>query len=105
MDELLRSIFGPAPLHEGITALHMAGRAVIAYAGGLVLVRLGKNRLLGRTTAFDIILAFLLGSLLSRAINGGAPMVGSLAAAAVLVALHWGVALLTFHSERLDRLF
>lgn len=105
MQELFHSILGPSPLHEGITVLHMAARAAIVYLAGLVLVRLGKNRLLGRTTAFDIILAFILGSLLSRAINGGAPMGGSLLAAAVLVALHWVFALLTYRSDRLDRLF
>lgn len=102
MDDLLRSLFGAAPLHEGITTLHMAGRALIVYLAGLALVRVGKNRLLGRTTAFDIILAFLLGSLLSRAINGGAPMAGTLVAAAVLVALHWIVALVAVRSQRFD---
>lgn len=105
MNKLLSSILGPSPLHEGITLFHMAVRAAIVYVAGLALVRLGKNRLLGRTTAFDIILAFILGSLLSRAINGGAPMLGTLTAAAVLVLLHWGFALMTLYSDRLDRLF
>jgi uncharacterized membrane protein YcaP (DUF421 family) len=105
MDELMQSILGPSPIHEGITVTQMVLRAAVVYLGGLVLVRVGKKRLLGRTTAFDIILAFLLGSLLSRAINGGAALVPSFVAAAVLITLHWGFALMTFYFDRLDRLF
>lgn len=82
----------------------IAGRAALMYAAGLVIVRLGKNRLLGRATAFDIVLAFILGSLFSRAINGAAPMAGTVTSGLMLVLLHWLIALLSFKSEFFDRL-
>lgn len=65
---------------------------------------LGKNRLLGRTTAFDIVLAIILGSLLSRAINGDAPVIGTFGAALALVAIHWAIAEVAQRSKRMELL-
>jgi uncharacterized membrane protein YcaP (DUF421 family) len=66
----------------------MALRAVIVYVVTLAIVRLGKKRFMGKATAFDVILGIMLGSIVSRAITGNAPLVGSLAATATLIALH-----------------
>jgi uncharacterized membrane protein YcaP (DUF421 family) len=66
----------------------MALRAVIVYAVTLAMVRLGKKRFMGKATAFDVILGIVLGSIVSRAITGNAPLVPSLAATATLIALH-----------------
>lgn len=82
----------------------LALRACLIYSAGLVIVRIGKNRLLGRTTAFDIVLAFILGSLFSRAINGTAPVLGTIVAAITLVVLHWLIAELTRRWGRLEML-
>ena len=62
----------------------MALRAVIVYAVTLAMVRLGKKRFMGKATAFDMILGIMLGSIVSRAITGNAPLVPALAAAAAL---------------------
>jgi uncharacterized membrane protein YcaP (DUF421 family) len=62
---------------------------------------LGKSRLIARVTALDIILGFMLGSLLSRGITGHASISGTTAAAATLVFLHW---VLTFFACRSHRL-
>jgi uncharacterized membrane protein YcaP (DUF421 family) len=53
-----------------------------------MLVRVVRNRFLGRNTVFDIVLGFVFGSMLSRAINGPSPLIGTLVAGAFLVALH-----------------
>lgn len=66
----------------------MALRAVIVYAVTLAVVRLGKKRFMGKATAFDVILGIMLGSIVSRAITGNAPLVPSLAATAALIVLH-----------------
>jgi uncharacterized membrane protein YcaP (DUF421 family) len=55
----------------------------------LAIVRLGKKRFLGRATAFDVILGIMLGSIVSRAVTGNAPLVPALGAAAVLMLMHW----------------
>ena len=99
MDEigkLLRLVLGLGADDRQITMAQMALRAVVVYAVTVVVVRLGKKRFMGQGTAFDVILGIMLGSIVSRAITGNAPFFPALAAAAVLVAMHWllsGIAL------------
>ncbi len=71
-------------------------RAAVVYGAGLLIVRVSESRFLGSATAFDAVLGFLLGSLLSRAINGGAPVAGSLAAGLLLVVVHKGLAFASY---------
>lgn len=74
---------------RSLTPLQVSARAVVIYLVGLVILRIGDNRFLGRHTAFDIILAFLLGALLSRSVNGSGPFLPTILAVALLVTLHW----------------
>lgn len=99
LSEAFNVLFGGNAPAKNLDALQMGGRAVLVYVAGLAVVRVGKNRLLGRSTAFDIVLGFILGSMLSRAINGAAPLMGTLVAAVVLVVLHWTFARLAITSD------
>lgn len=74
---------------EELAAHHMALRAVVVFIFSVVIVRLGKKRFIGENTAFDVILGVMLGSIISRAITGQSPFFPTLAAAFVIVALHW----------------
>ena len=67
-------------------------RAIAIFAYGLILVRLAGRRIFGRWAALDIVVAIIIGSNLSRALTGNAPFGGTLAACALLVALHWVLA-------------
>jgi uncharacterized membrane protein YcaP (DUF421 family) len=58
--------------------LQMALRTVVIYAFTLAIVRLGSKRFLSQATAFDAIVGIMLGSVMSRAINGSAPFVPTL---------------------------
>jgi uncharacterized membrane protein YcaP (DUF421 family) len=82
-----------------IEAGQMALRAVLVYAFTLAVVRLGSRRFLGKATAFDVILGIMIGSVMSRGINGSAGLVPTLAAGAVLVALHGLFAMLAFRTS------
>ena len=82
-----------------VTAMQMALRTVIVYAFALAVVRVGHKRFLSRASAFDVIVAIMLGSIMSRAINGSAPFVPTLVSGAALVGAHWLLAALAF---RLD---
>jgi len=101
----LQQAFGLGLDPKDYTLLQISLRALVVYIGGLLILRLGKNRFLGKETAFDIIVGFVLGSVLSRAINGNSPLFLSLAAAALFVALHRVSAYLSFRSHRFGRLF
>ena len=79
-----------------VTAVQMAVRTVFMYAFALAIIRLGSQRFLSRASAFDVIVAIMLGSILSRAINGSAPFLPTLASGAALVGVHWLLAALAF---------
>ncbi len=77
----------------------MALRTILIYAFTLALVRLGSKRFLAEATAFDVIVGIMLGSVMSRAINGSAPFVPTLLAGVALVGMHWLLGVLSFHSD------
>jgi len=84
--------------------LQVAVRAAIVFVTALVAVRIGSKRFLGRKTAFDFILAFILGSMFSRAINGSAPFFPTLVGGILLVLIHRLVAILGFHFPKFGTL-
>lgn len=67
----------------------MSIRGAVVFACGLVLVRFPGQRIFGKSTVFDIVLAVLVGSNLSRALTGNAPFVATLAATTAIVLIHW----------------
>jgi uncharacterized membrane protein YcaP (DUF421 family) len=102
MGEIWQTIEGALGLGEDPKAfdtVEMSLRAILIYLGGWAILRAGGNRFLGRETAFDIVLGFVLGSMLSRAINGSAPLFVTLAASALLVLLHQVLAWITYRSH------
>jgi uncharacterized membrane protein YcaP (DUF421 family) len=71
-------------------------RGIIVFVGALAMIRTGAKRFLASKTAFDIILGFILGSMLARAINGSAPLFATLAGGFVLIGFHRLLAALAF---------
>ncbi|MDB6059002.1 MAG: putative rane protein [Verrucomicrobiales bacterium] len=100
MEDLLGLKLEP---HE-LGYLQVVLRALIVFVASLVIVRLGAKRFLGRKTAFDFILAFILGSMLSRAINGSAPFFPSLVGGLAVVLFHRWLAWLSFRFHAVGRL-
>jgi uncharacterized membrane protein YcaP (DUF421 family) len=79
--------------------LQMALRTALIYAATLAIVRVASKRFLSQATAFDAIVAIMLGSIMSRAINGSAPFLPTLAAGVILVGLHWLIAAVAYSSD------
>jgi uncharacterized membrane protein YcaP (DUF421 family) len=102
--ESLRWAFGVDTDPRSFNVLQVSLRALLIYLVGLLIIRLGRNRLLGRQSPFDIVLGFVLGSVLSRAINGTSHLLVTLVSALVLVGAHRFVAFLSFHSHRFGAL-
>jgi uncharacterized membrane protein YcaP (DUF421 family) len=73
--------------------------AILMYASALLLVRIGSKRFLSKATPFDVIVAIMLGSILSRAINGSAPFIATVIAGGALVGLHWLFTALAVHTS------
>lgn len=86
---LAAGLFGGDTPHHPLTFWQIAARSLLVYAAGIAVVRFGKSRLLTRVTPLDLILGYVLGSLLSRGITGSASLSGTAVATATLVAIHW----------------
>lgn len=97
--EMLESWLGPLGGGGELGARQMALRAFIVFSFAVIIVRLGSTRFMSRNSPLDLILAIMLGSVLSRAITGQASFFPTLAAGAVLVALHSLFALLAAWSD------
>ena len=89
IDEILRLLLGVGIPGEQLEALQMGLRAVVVYVVTVFIVRLGKKRFMGATTAFDVILGIMLGATASRGITGSAPLIPALVASVVLLVMHW----------------
>ncbi len=91
-------------LDDGIEWYQMALRAVITYLAVVLMIRIGSKRFLGKLTSFDIILAIILGSILSRGITGASPFFVSLLTALILVLVHSGLSSLALKHDFVSRI-
>ena len=96
---VLAELFGgdypadPLKLHQ------IVARATVVYLVGLAIVRVGKSRMIARVTALDVLLGFILGSLLSRGITGHASISGTATASATIALVHWILTFITCRSH------
>jgi uncharacterized membrane protein YcaP (DUF421 family) len=97
----LAEVFGTQ--HDFSIAQECA-RATLIFFFGLALMRLSGRRIFAKWSALDVIVSVVVGSNLSRALTGGSPLWGTLAASAIFVALHWLLAHLIAGFPRLARI-
>lgn len=79
----------------GLSFSQMALRGLVVFVFGTVIVRLGDRRLLGKNATFDMLLLVVLGSVLSRAVNGQAAFFPTLGVSGLLVLFHHFVAVVS----------
>lgn len=77
-------------------------RALVIFVYGLALVRVAGRRVFGKWSALDIVVSVIVGSNLSRALTGSAPLSGTLAATTLLMVLHWVLAQAAARSPRVS---
>ena len=78
---------------------HLALRSLVVFISAVVMARVGDRRSLGRNAGFDVMLGVILGSVVSRAINGQAAFFPTLGAGFVLIFLHRLLGAAAFHSH------
>ena len=81
---------------KDLSALQLSARGVIILLTALILMRLGAKRALARKTPLDMVMIVIVGSLLSRSINGSGPLFGTIVASCVIVVLHRLLELLAY---------
>jgi uncharacterized membrane protein YcaP (DUF421 family) len=101
MTGTLIAIFG---VKDHLDIAQECARAVLIFCYGLVILRLSGRRAFAHWSALDVVVSIIVGSSLSRALTGGAPLAGTLAAVAVLSLLHLLVAYAVAGSKSLSRL-
>lgn len=99
--EWARVLFGVA---GDVSRWQECARAVLIFGYGLLVVRLAGRRVFARWSALDIVISIIVGSNLSRALTGSAPLFGTLAATSLLMFLHWVLAQVAARSARFSRL-
>jgi len=85
MDKFLIDLFG---VQNHLSTAQEAARAVLIFSYGLFLLRMSGPRMFGHWSALDIVITIMVGSALARAMTGGAPLLGTMVAAAVMAGLH-----------------
>ena len=103
IQEGLSQVLGLGVAEGQLSVPQIVARGIVVYVAGVALVRVASKRFMGRHTPFDLILAVILGSMLARAINGEAPLWGTLAVGLMLVLADRVLALATSRSERFRR--
>jgi uncharacterized membrane protein YcaP (DUF421 family) len=85
--------------------MEVVARAAAVYVLLLLVIRLSGKRSLAQLTAFDFVLLLVIGEATQQAMMGSDySITGFMIAVLTLIALHRAVDLLTFRSERADRL-
>jgi uncharacterized membrane protein YcaP (DUF421 family) len=102
---IVEIVLGGDTPHRPLAVWQVASRALGLYLLTVLVVRIGKSRLLGRASALDVILGFLLGSLVSRGITGSASLTETATACVVLVGIHWWITLAACSHHVLGWLF
>lgn len=87
-----------------VTWTQECARAVLILVYGIVALRLAGRRIFGKWSALDIVMSFVVGSNLSRALTGNAPLAGTLAATTLLFVLHWLLSQAVARSKALSKL-
>lgn len=80
---------------KNLDVLMMSLRAFILFIVTLIFIRAAKKRFLGKNSSFDVVLSIVLGSILSRTVNGSAPFLPTLAAVIVIILMHHVVTYIT----------
>lgn len=90
---------------SNITFLQMLARSFFVFFIGILLVRYGKKRFVGKMTAFDFILAIMIGSLLSRSITKEKYFLEILGSSFLLISLHRIISFISSKSSKSAEFF
>ncbi len=85
---------------DSISLLQMLARAFVVFIFGIFLVRIGKRRFVSKMTAFDFILAIMIGSLLSRSVTEEKYFLEIITVSTFLILLHNFISYISAQSDR-----
>ncbi len=95
--EGFRWLLGGGEEYRQLTVVQVITRTIIIYLIALVIIRVGKRRFMGNYSSFDILLGFILGSIMARGITGAMTFIDMIVVVLVLMAMHWVIATISFY--------
>ena len=104
MKEFFADLIGLHETAQTISAGQISARTAVVFLVALVLLRVSGRRTFASNSALEMIVKFMLGATLSRAIAADAPFFTILAAALTLVLVHRALAYLMYFFPALGRL-
>src|ERR1043165_4917280 len=104
MHDFFLWLLGPDGQPKDLSLLQIAIRAFLVFVIGLALIRIGDRRSLAEKTGFDALFIVLLGSVLSRAINGSAAFFTTIGAGTILMLIHRVFAFVACRSHSFGKL-
>jgi uncharacterized membrane protein YcaP (DUF421 family) len=105
MDNVAKSIEFLLGLGLEAQKLHfwqMLLRALIVFFATLAIIRLAGRRFLARKSPFDVLLGFIMASMMARAINGSATFFGTLATGLFVALLYRTLAYVACRSKTIE---
>jgi uncharacterized membrane protein YcaP (DUF421 family) len=90
-------------IKDDISILEISERAAVAFFVALILVRLSSMRPFGKGNAYDVIVTFLIGGILSRGVVGATPFWSSVAGAVIVMLVHKLIGRIAFLSGPMDK--
>lgn len=92
-------------INEDLGLIELSLRALAMFGIALALLRLSGMRPFGKGSAFDNVIIFLLGGILSRGVVGATPFFSTIAGAIVLLIAHRLLAWASFESRGAGKVF
>ena len=89
-------LIGSGKVISELSIPQVISRTVIVYGVALAMIRVGKRRFLGGYTAFDILLGFVVGSILSRTITGREHFISAFVVILTLMMIHYVISYFTY---------
>ncbi len=96
-------LIGGQAEYDRLSAGQVVARTAVIYLIALVIIRVGKRRFMGNYSAFDILLGFIVGSVMARGITGAIRLLDMVIVVSALMILHWLIATISFYWEGFSR--
>ena len=88
---------------QNISPGQVVFRTAVIFVIALVLIHVGKRRFMGDFTAFDILLGFVVGSVMARGVTGAVSLVNMILIIVTLMGLHWLVATISYYWQGFEK--
>lgn len=91
-------------INENISPFEIFARATVMFLAAFFVIRITGMRAFRENNPFDLVIAFLIGGILSRGVVGATPFISALAGGTFLIILHKLFLRVTLYSKWLERI-